>query len=251
MFLAPFVLGDDSLVPEKAGQRTDTLQLHNNLQRVVRGEMQRGEIPDLHFDLYLKYHRGIENYFSSRIRHRENKPPRIFIFWGESGSGKSSKAFEMFPNAYRKMVDNWWQEYSGETEILFDDFYGWMKFDEILRICDRYRHKVQYKGGGCPLTADTLIFTSNVWWEDWWDWEKVRGRKEAFARRVAEFGDQWEEPYPVCRGRLVEQRIFHMMGRRGAVPVVQPPAISPPPRQMSDIVANAIRAQDEIDMMDY
>ena len=44
---------------------------------------------------------------------------------------------------------------------MIDDFYGWIKYDELLKICDRYPYKVQVKGGFEEFKAKYIWITSN------------------------------------------------------------------------------------------
>lgn len=180
----PWQYGDDSEVPRKKGQRTDLTELRDALDEP---DMDMRQVSHDHFGTYLKYHRGIESYMSLKSQHRPYKKPKIFIFWGKSGSGKSRLSHKVFPNAYRKMKNEWWQGYQGQTEVVFDDFYGWMPFDDLLRILDFYEYTVQVKGGSRPLAANVFIFTSNIEWDKWY--KKLKdAQKEAFERRIQEFG---------------------------------------------------------------
>ena len=49
-----------------------------------------------------------------------------------------------------------------QTSVIIDDFYGWIKYDELLKICDRYPHKVPIKGGYEEFTSKHIFITSNV-----------------------------------------------------------------------------------------
>ena len=43
--------------------------------------------------------------------------PEVWVFWGATGTGKSRRAFETWPDAYRKMTnDKWWDGYHGERQ---------------------------------------------------------------------------------------------------------------------------------------
>ncbi len=77
----------------------------------------------------------------------------------------------------------WYDGYAGEDVILFDDFYGWLKWTEILRMTDRYSVWLRVKGGYVPSTAKKVIFTSNTHPDEWYHYDN-KMRKGAFQRRV-------------------------------------------------------------------
>lgn len=41
-------------------------------------------------------------------------------------------------------------------------FYGWIAWDKVLEICNRYPYKVETKGGHEEFTPKTIVFTSNA-----------------------------------------------------------------------------------------
>ena len=56
---------------------------------------------------------------------------------------------------------------SQET-VIIDDFYGWMPFDTLLRLTDRYPMLVDIKGGAVQFTAKRIIITSNEVPDNWY-----------------------------------------------------------------------------------
>lgn len=189
--LGPWEYGSDHNVPRKKGQRMDLDALK---QALDDPEMELADVASNHFGAFLRYNRGIVAYLTSKVRHRNTERPQIFVFWGPSGTGKSRLAETRWPRAYRKMKNEWWQGYKGQKEVIFDDFYGWIAYDEMLRILDWYRFELQMKGSSAPLSATTFIFTSNVPWEEWY--KKVYDTS-ALRRRIEEFGivTHMTEPY--------------------------------------------------------
>lgn len=179
----PWTIGDDAGIPDKKGQRMDLVNLKLTLDN---HDVPMREVANQHFGAYLRYRSGIEAYRALSAPHREaTEPPKIIIMWGPSGTGKSRKAAQAYPDAYWKTKSDWWQGYTGQKTIVFDEFYGWIKYDEILRILDWYKMEVHYKGASCPLRATTFVFTSNKPWEQWYP--KITDI-HALERRIREFG---------------------------------------------------------------
>lgn len=162
----------------------------------VKSGAKRKDLFDDHGVVAVKYLRGMEAAIDVYSEQRDSSiDPKILIYWGESGTGKTRKATEEFPDAYIVTKDNgngtiWWDGYEGQKTVIFDEFYGWIKYDTILRLCDRYPMRVQKKGSSIQFVATTFIFTSNKPWEQWYS-EEMREKTDNFAalrRRIDEFG---------------------------------------------------------------
>jgi len=65
-----------------------------------------------------------------------------------------------------------------------DDFYGWLPFDQLLRLCDKYPLMVETKGSQSHFFATTICITSNTLPSTWY---KNVPNFAAFIRRV----DKW------------------------------------------------------------
>lgn len=120
-----------------------------------------------------KYHRGL--LLASRIF---QKPPardsiRVFVHYGTTGTGKTRTALDRWPNAYLLEPPQqgggtvWFDDYNGEEELLVDEYTGWLPWVFLLRLLDRYKMKVQCKGGSYPLHATTICLTSNKPPQEW------------------------------------------------------------------------------------
>lgn len=112
----------------------------------------------------------------------------VRIYWGESGTGKTSSVYQEFnDNVYVKMIGKWWDNYDGETAVLIDDFDPDNCFDQTydfyLKLLDRYPLMVEWKGGSGWFYSKTIIFTSNT---DPAFWFRNKHNRNAFFRRVTE-----------------------------------------------------------------
>lgn len=105
----------------------------------------------------LKFAEGFRKY-DGQQRHWK---PTVFWLWGPAGTGKTRFAYENFPGAYWTSGGKWWDGYTGHSVAIIDDFRGeQIKFEDMLRILDRYPHRVEVKGSSQPLLAHTIIITS-------------------------------------------------------------------------------------------
>lgn len=94
---------------------------------------------------------------------------RAFLFTGITGSGKSHKAWELYPDAYPKDPrTKWWQGYQGQEAVIIDEFRGGVDISHLLRWLDKYPVCVETKGSSVPLLASTFVFTSNTEPSQWY-----------------------------------------------------------------------------------
>jgi len=86
-------------------------------------------------------------------------------YWGPPGTGKSRKARDMFPDAYIKALNHWWDGYAGEEVVIIDEWeLGSGKFlGHYLKIwADRYPFKMEVKGSSLPLQRPKkIVITTN------------------------------------------------------------------------------------------
>lgn len=115
---------------------------------------------------------------------RRTQKPTVEVYWGDSGTGKSKKAWEDHPDAYAKPDGIWWDNYNGEDVVIWDDFDD-VKYplQEWLKITDRYKVSGQIKGGFVALTWTKIIFTSNIDPKEWYP-AAIQAHKEAIKRRI-------------------------------------------------------------------
>ena len=174
----PFRFGTRETVGR--GKRSDLIAVKEMLDKGA-SEL---EIADAHFAAWSHGYRAFERY------KRLKETPRAWLMncevhVGVPGSGKSRQCFDRFPTGYWKQRSMWWCGYERHESVVFDDFYGWLPYDLILRICDRYPLNVESKGGQINFCAKTVIFTSNLPFTEWYDWTKVKGDQRAFIRRIS------------------------------------------------------------------
>lgn len=149
------------------------------------------DIADEHGAQVIKYHKGIEKLIDIKRSGRDaDTAPTILIYWGESGTGKTRKATEEYPDSYILTKPNkdgnvWFDGYQGEETVILDEFYGWVPYDLLLRMCDRYPLRVPFKGGYYKFKATRIVFTSNKPWKEWYP---NIDDLSAFERRIREFG---------------------------------------------------------------
>lgn len=112
---------------------------------------------------FIRYHHGIQALATiTKAKHRcKDNPVSVHWWFGPTGTGKSRTAFEKYPDAYIKMNCKWWDGYLGQSTVIMDDYRPSMcLFSELLRILDRYPHRVEAKGTSVPLSATCFVITT-------------------------------------------------------------------------------------------
>lgn len=140
------------------------------------------DIYESHFATSARYYKFFDRYNFEKMQHRRDAP-EVYLFIGESGTGKSRFCSEYVngEQQYWKPRGPWWDGYTGQPVCILDEFYGWLAYDTILRLTDRYPYTVEVKGGHRKFTSTVIFITSNR--PPWSWWEKPK-RQDAFSRRI-------------------------------------------------------------------
>lgn len=121
---------------------------------------------------YVRHFRGLEKLFNWR---RAKKIPKVrdvkvLVYIGKTGTGKTWRAIHEHPDHYLMPCceATWFDNYRGEKTLILDDFYGNIKFSHLLRILDRYKIQVAFKGGFVYVGWSKVVITSNAEVVDWY-----------------------------------------------------------------------------------
>jgi len=181
------------------GKRSDLLEIKEKLdQGATLKEISEN---DKHFMNFCRYSKAFKEY---KLLHTERRdwPMDIEVVWGATGTGKSRYCQENYPGAYWKSKNSgtqqFWDGYEGEQVIIIDEFYGWLSWDYLLRLTDRYPFSLDIKHGTIQLSARKIVFTSNKHPSEWYPNSKYL----------------WDERNPLKR-RLTVVRELGVDGVRG------------------------------------
>lgn len=161
------------------GARNDLLTVKKALDE---GKTNK-DIADLYFPQWVRYHRSFEEY--RRLKQPQRDWPMIVeVMIGPPGVGKSRTALEENPGAFWKQRSKWWCDYAGETCIVLDEYAGWLPYDLLLRLADRYPLLLETKGGQTQCLAKKLVITSNRNPLAWYAYFHLNLNYGALKRRI-------------------------------------------------------------------
>lgn len=141
-------------------------------------------------ETYIRYGRGLKDYVIQvgLVKPRDWKTD-VHVIVGKPGVGKSRHVCDMSKEntVYWKPRGKWWDGYVGQHTVVLDDFYGWLPFDELLRLFDRYPLRVETKGGTQEFISREIYVTSNRQIKDWYNYEELKVDIRALYRRVTSY----------------------------------------------------------------
>ena len=142
-------------IPQAQGSRTDFVVMR---EAVAAGAAMEDLLP-----IATSYQslRGAELLLKYQ-KPTKDRDVRVSWYWGPTGTGKTRSAFEECPDAWISGKNlNWFQAYTGQKAVIFDDFRGdFCEFHTLLRYLDRYPVNIENKGGSTWLRATRIIITS-------------------------------------------------------------------------------------------
>lgn len=131
------------------------------------GEMSLDDVVWMHPEIYQRNSRALTKLWSlvNKRKAKEFRSVEVHILWGEAGAGKTRQVHdEHGDDVYTVEFDDhrlWWDGYSGESVILMDDFYGQVKYAELLRLWDGYSKRLNTKGSHTYAQWTKIYCTSN------------------------------------------------------------------------------------------
>lgn len=190
--LGPFELGER---PEP-GKRNDIKEIFKE----VKAGKTNGELLEITDGTAARYERMIK---FMRFTHNEQQSDRqlqgvrVLVLWGATGAGKTYAAVNVIANGTDYYIAEapsvkgsklWFDGYEGQRILILDDFDGdYCTMAYLKRLLDKYKLKIEVKGGFAWATWTTVIITSNHHPADWYKGNGVQVVDTSpLERRIAE-----------------------------------------------------------------
>ncbi|AUM61628.1 Rep [uncultured virus] len=182
----PWTLGEAS----KQGDRSDLKEAAEQLMRT-------GDIRAIDPGVFLKYASGCLKLAALAPPPRRDSLKVITIV-GPTGIGKSYAVHDLVPDVYVVNMGNsglWWDGYTGQPAVMFEEFKGQVQLQKMLQILDPYPLRLEIKGGLVPARFTMVFITSNYTPDKWYKNEEGARDEEmkALARRL-DIGDPTRIP---------------------------------------------------------
>jgi len=168
-----------SKLAEMANSSVKKSRLSMAKERLDTG-VTESKLADEDFDTWVRHYRAFREYRLLKTPAR-NHAVEVIVLQGPTGTGKSKFALDAYPEAYWKQRSQWWDGYTNQETIVLDEFYGWLPYDLLLRLCDRYPLLLETKGGQAQCVAKRVVITSNALPQHWYR----NAYFPAFVRRVS------------------------------------------------------------------
>lgn len=200
------------------GQRVDLAAFRARIDEGATDHQLYVEFPEA----MAKYPNFPRNYRSAKCAasaggtERNTEPhgdgPRVYVYWGPTGVGKSRRAWyesyaacsPILARGYGRHGGKcWFQNYTPGSDVILEEYDGQLPINELKRILDRYPCDVEFKGGSVRLSCERIFITSNVDPQHWYPISDQVAAADvaALMRRlhvVEHMQQPWIPPAPVA-----------------------------------------------------
>lgn len=171
------------------GKRSD---IHDVVDRLKEGVSMNQLVQDTSSAVcFVRYSRGLtllrQHYNQTRD---PNTPPRVFWFYGPTGTCKTRTAFRISELQKKTPVWisngplKWFDGYDGHPTAIFDDLRtSDTTFPYLLRLLDRYPIQVEFKGGYSNWAPGTIFITCPKSPRDLWSL-RTEEQLDQLSRRI-------------------------------------------------------------------
>lgn len=176
----PWTTGSDNL---SQGKRTDL----DSIALCIREGGSLDDVVEEYPSQYIRYRRGIEALYHRRARLRGSqwRDVTVLVYHGDAGTGKTRRAISECVGGFFILDQGervWFDGYEGQCTLIIDDFYGWIKYGQLLRLLDGHPYRCEIKGGFTWALWTRVVITSNKAPADWY----AQGMTDALERRINE-----------------------------------------------------------------
>lgn len=185
-----YVWKDDTAVPDTRFEFGEKVRARGNANDWddIRRKAANGDFDAIPSGIYLRYRRALHDIYAA-AQQVDDVEREVVVYWGDSGTGKSHRAFQEARAEGREKVyvkdpvTKWWDGYDPQKHeyVVVDEYEGGWSIGHFLRWTDKWASDCEVKGGRLPFLAKKIWFTSNVDPMQWY--EKATEQQRAALRR--------------------------------------------------------------------
>lgn len=155
------------------GYRTDW----HNIKEDIRNGSSMYDIMENYTSHFGQYSNGISKIkteIDNKVLSTKIRDIKTTIIYGDTGCGKTTAIMNQFDLNDVYVLQNPdkdnknWNGYNGQRVLVVDDFYGWIRPAEMLRLLDGKPYRVRKLNGFSWAQFDKVFITSNCDPLDWW-----------------------------------------------------------------------------------
>lgn len=170
--------------PVGKGRRTDL----QSVQLAIQGGSSYQDIQDQFFRAFCQYPKAIKTYVE-RYQEKRTWQPEVIVHWGKTGTGKTRSVYDQSMEAQQDLYwfpgNNWFDGYTGQQWVIFDDFdCSEFKLTYLLKLLDRYPMRVPVKGDFVQWVPRKIFITSNKNPRTEWYANAHDEHRQALLRRI-------------------------------------------------------------------
>lgn len=181
---------------------------------------------DAHFGAFARHGKFFREYAAHKKRRKSFSPPYVTVLFGPSGSNKTRKFFDdceykdywQWHPGMSTNQTTWFDGYTGQSNVLFDEFRGQIPYGLLLKLTDGYPLKLPIKGGFCDWSPTKITITSPNHPREWYPNLAGADKIDQLIRRINKVDfcsppeelsddvptedeyDQWERENEITRG---------------------------------------------------
>lgn len=190
-------VGDWAEIQGQQGKRSDLAEV----AAMVKEGKSVFAIASEHPSSYMRYSKGITQLMTVLAKPPDHdEAPELNLLIGPPGCGKTRSVKEAEPllwTAPPKDAFIWFDGYSGQEAVLFDEFTGEITLKVLLMYLDRYTIQAPFKGGYLWFHPRRMYITTNYHPRQWYQWATREPSYQALKRRftsVTQWMDGDDEP---------------------------------------------------------
>ena len=148
--------------PPAQGKRVDLMAIRDQIV------LEHKSVDDICMEMpevYHQYGRTLHKIEDIALRKRfRTEMTKGIWYHGPTGAGKSHEAFQDFNPAthyVKNLRDDWWDGYTGQEVVIFNEFRGQLPYAEMLELCDKWPTTVKRRNREpVPFLAKEIRVTS-------------------------------------------------------------------------------------------